>query len=387
MLRKIPLWSSGCRSAVSTGVASGRLLRSRRRSRRQRQHQHRRQQRDHGDRRAAGGALAMSAAGAAPHRSLSSAPSALDDASDRARCDGTDQVHGCSPCRVSRGTSPVVLPSAWTEIRPATAPRPGSLTLWSRRRRGAAATPRCLGLPNFTTPCHFDEVLLNRIRRGLSRSPQPRRLRCNFAGEAPMGPCLASVARDPVAPPDSTIAPHPHPRQPTDAPPGCQTGYTPPHRRPGSLPSGQRPPLLLLPNRCRRRRNQTGPTRRRSGSHHRATITACWAANALRGSPPRRDRHSELAAGPETRTERGGGVSLLRWRGDVAAAGARAISRKEGAMSISCGCDEFRWRRLVTRRHLLKGGAGLAALGLHLPAALRCPGAGGNQGQPPRDAV
>ncbi|MDP9355158.1 MAG: carbonate dehydratase [Chloroflexota bacterium] len=34
---------------------------------------------------------------------------------------------------------------------------------------------------------------------------------------------------------------------------------------------------------------------------------------------------------------------------------------------IGCGCDEFRWRRLVTRRHLLKGGAGLAALGLHLP--------------------
>ncbi|MDP9364459.1 MAG: carbonate dehydratase [Chloroflexota bacterium] len=35
---------------------------------------------------------------------------------------------------------------------------------------------------------------------------------------------------------------------------------------------------------------------------------------------------------------------------------------------IGCGCDEFRWRRLVTRRHLLKGGVGLAALGLHLPA-------------------
>ncbi len=34
-----------------------------------------------------------------------------------------------------------------------------------------------------------------------------------------------------------------------------------------------------------------------------------------------------------------------------------------------CGCDEFRWRRLVTRRHLLTGGAGLAALGLHLPAS------------------
>jgi len=37
--------------------------------------------------------------------------------------------------------------------------------------------------------------------------------------------------------------------------------------------------------------------------------------------------------------------------------------------TIRCGCDEFRWRRLVTRRHLLKGGAGLAALGLGLPAA------------------
>ncbi len=37
--------------------------------------------------------------------------------------------------------------------------------------------------------------------------------------------------------------------------------------------------------------------------------------------------------------------------------------------AIQCGCDEFRWRRLVTRRHLLKGGAGLAALGLHLPAS------------------
>ncbi len=36
--------------------------------------------------------------------------------------------------------------------------------------------------------------------------------------------------------------------------------------------------------------------------------------------------------------------------------------------TIRCGCDEFRWRRLVTRRHLLKGGVGLAALGLHLPA-------------------
>jgi len=37
--------------------------------------------------------------------------------------------------------------------------------------------------------------------------------------------------------------------------------------------------------------------------------------------------------------------------------------------AIQCGCDEFRWRRLVTRRHLLKGGVGLAALGLHLPAS------------------
>ncbi|MBA2596039.1 MAG: carbonate dehydratase [Chloroflexia bacterium] len=37
--------------------------------------------------------------------------------------------------------------------------------------------------------------------------------------------------------------------------------------------------------------------------------------------------------------------------------------------AIQCGCDEFRWRRLVTRRHLLQGGAGLAALGLHLPAS------------------
>ena len=32
----------------------------------------------------------------------------------------------------------------------------------------------------------------------------------------------------------------------------------------------------------------------------------------------------------------------------------------------TCGCDEFRWRRLVTRRHLLRGGAGLAALGVTL---------------------
>lgn len=37
--------------------------------------------------------------------------------------------------------------------------------------------------------------------------------------------------------------------------------------------------------------------------------------------------------------------------------------------AVPCGCDEFQWRRLVTRRHLLKGGAGLAALGLHMPAS------------------
>ena len=36
--------------------------------------------------------------------------------------------------------------------------------------------------------------------------------------------------------------------------------------------------------------------------------------------------------------------------------------------AMPCGCNELQWRRLVTRRHLL-GGAGLAALGLHLPAA------------------
>ena len=49
----------------------------------------------------------------------------------------------------------------------------------------------------------------------------------------------------------------------------------------------------------------------------------------------------------------------------------RAVSAvREGILNaVSCGCDEFRWRRLVTRRHLLKGGAGLAALGLHLPAS------------------
>ena len=32
-----------------------------------------------------------------------------------------------------------------------------------------------------------------------------------------------------------------------------------------------------------------------------------------------------------------------------------------------CGCDEVRWRRLSTRRHLLKTGVGLSALALHLP--------------------
>jgi len=37
--------------------------------------------------------------------------------------------------------------------------------------------------------------------------------------------------------------------------------------------------------------------------------------------------------------------------------------------AVPCGCNEFQWRRLVTRRHLLKGGAGLAALGLQLPAS------------------
>ena len=37
--------------------------------------------------------------------------------------------------------------------------------------------------------------------------------------------------------------------------------------------------------------------------------------------------------------------------------------------AVPCGTNEFRWRRLVTRRHLLKGGAGLATLGLHLPAS------------------
>ena len=37
--------------------------------------------------------------------------------------------------------------------------------------------------------------------------------------------------------------------------------------------------------------------------------------------------------------------------------------------AIGCGCDEVRWRRLVTRRRLLKGGVGPVALGLHLPAS------------------
>ena len=36
-------------------------------------------------------------------------------------------------------------------------------------------------------------------------------------------------------------------------------------------------------------------------------------------------------------------------------------------MSIRCGCDELRWRRLLSRRHLLKGGVGLAALALPVP--------------------
>lgn len=39
------------------------------------------------------------------------------------------------------------------------------------------------------------------------------------------------------------------------------------------------------------------------------------------------------------------------------------------AETLKCGCDEFRWRRLVSRRHVLQGGAGLAALALHLPAS------------------
>jgi len=36
-------------------------------------------------------------------------------------------------------------------------------------------------------------------------------------------------------------------------------------------------------------------------------------------------------------------------------------------MTTGCGCDEFRWRRLVTRRQMLKGGAAVAALGLARP--------------------
>ena len=37
--------------------------------------------------------------------------------------------------------------------------------------------------------------------------------------------------------------------------------------------------------------------------------------------------------------------------------------------AVTCGCDEFRSRRMVTRRHLREGGPGLATLGLHLPAS------------------
>jgi len=37
--------------------------------------------------------------------------------------------------------------------------------------------------------------------------------------------------------------------------------------------------------------------------------------------------------------------------------------------AMPCGCNEFQWRRLVRQRHLLKGGAGLAALGVQLPAS------------------
>jgi hypothetical protein len=37
--------------------------------------------------------------------------------------------------------------------------------------------------------------------------------------------------------------------------------------------------------------------------------------------------------------------------------------------AVQCGCDGFRWRRLVTRDHLFKGGVGLATPGLHLPAS------------------
>jgi len=38
-------------------------------------------------------------------------------------------------------------------------------------------------------------------------------------------------------------------------------------------------------------------------------------------------------------------------------------------MTIACGCDEFRWRRMLGRRQLLKGGAGLAAGAALLPFA------------------
>ncbi len=36
-------------------------------------------------------------------------------------------------------------------------------------------------------------------------------------------------------------------------------------------------------------------------------------------------------------------------------------------MAKGCGCDEFRWRQLATRRRLLRSGAGLAAFGLGMP--------------------
>ena len=38
-----------------------------------------------------------------------------------------------------------------------------------------------------------------------------------------------------------------------------------------------------------------------------------------------------------------------------------------GTNPMGCGCDEFRWRRLVMRRHLLRSGAGVAAPGLAIP--------------------
>jgi hypothetical protein len=60
--------------------------------------------------------------------------------------------------------------------------------------------------------------------------------------------------------------------------------------------------------------------------------------------------------------------------------------------AVSCGCNEFQWRRLVTRRPPLKGEAGLAALGLHLPASpfaalaqQATPGAAGDREVLPRD--